>query len=40
LWCNAREKAVKFYQNNGFEIIGEPFEIEKVGTHYVMFKKL
>ncbi len=40
LWFNARENAVAFYQKNGCTIIGAPFEIEGIGTHYVMFKKL
>ena len=40
IWCNAREVALKFYERNGFKIIGESFEIDKVGTHYKMYKKL
>lgn len=40
LWCNAREVAVKFYQKNGFEILGTSFEIEGIGTHFKMCKKL
>jgi len=40
LWFNARIIAVNFYKNNGFETIGETFEIPKVGTHYVMHKLL
>jgi GNAT superfamily N-acetyltransferase len=40
LWFNAREIAVNFYRRNGSEIIGEPFEIKGIGTHYVMFKKI
>jgi len=39
-WCNARVKAVKFYENCGFQKIGERFEIPQIGGHYVMFKKL
>ena len=40
LWCNAREKATGFYQNVGFERIGEKFDIPDIGPHYLMFKKL
>ena len=40
LWFNAREIAVNFYKRNGSEIIGKPFEIKGIGTHYVMFKKI
>ena len=38
LWFNARENAVKFYQNFGFSVLGNSFEIPEVGTHFVMFK--
>ena len=38
VWCNAREHAVNFYNKNGFEIIGKPFVIPKIGLHYVMYK--
>lgn len=37
LWCNAREKAVKFYEKQGMQIIGEPFDIQHIGKHYVMY---
>ncbi len=40
LWCNARIKALNFYLRKGFEIYGEPFEIEPIGTHYALFKNL
>lgn len=40
IWCNAREKARAFYEKNNYEIIGAPFNIETIGTHYVMFKPL
>lgn len=38
LWFNAREKAVKFYENSGFAIVGNSFQISEIGTHFVMFK--
>ena len=37
LWFNARENAVKFYQNSGFLIHGDAFEIPEIGTHFVMY---
>lgn len=40
IWFNARESAVGFYEKLGYEIIGDVFDIEGVGKHYVMFKKL
>ncbi|MFD2828688.1 GNAT family N-acetyltransferase [Leeuwenhoekiella polynyae] len=40
LWCNARIKALNFYLRKGFEISGDPFEIEPIGTHYLLFKTL
>lgn len=40
LWCNAREIAVNFYKKSGFAIIGEPFNIPKIGLHYIMYKRL
>ncbi|GAB1856676.1 GNAT family N-acetyltransferase [Flavobacteriaceae bacterium MHTCC 0001] len=40
IWCNAREIAKKFYQRNGFSAVGEPFDIPKIGRHFVMFKTL
>lgn len=40
LWCNAREVAKNFYAKNGYSVIGKPFEIPKIGKHYIMFKAL
>jgi predicted GNAT family N-acyltransferase len=40
LWCNARKKAVKFYQNVGFEVISPEFEVPGIGPHYVMYVKI
>jgi predicted GNAT family N-acyltransferase len=39
LWFNAREKAVNFYQNFGFSVLGNLFDIPGVGAHFVMFKR-
>ena len=38
IWFNAREKAVPFYEKNGYQTMGNSFEIPTVGTHFVMFK--
>lgn len=40
VWCNAREIALGFYQKNEFQIIGQSFDIEKVGVHYKMVREL
>jgi GNAT superfamily N-acetyltransferase len=40
IWFNARESAVGFYDKLGYQIVGGIFDIEGVGKHYVMFKKL
>ncbi|MEE4000564.1 GNAT family N-acetyltransferase [Tenacibaculum sp. FZY0031] len=40
LWCNARKEAVGFYKNLDFEIIGEEFEVEKVGPHFKMYYRV
>lgn len=40
VWCNARAIAVPFYEKNGFKIIGEPFDIPKIGLHFTMCKLL
>ena len=40
IWCNAREKAVGFYQKNGYQIIGAPFDIKNIGQHFIMYKAL
>ena len=40
LWCNAREKAFKFYLGLGFEFISDKFEIPGIGIHRVMYLKI
>jgi GNAT superfamily N-acetyltransferase len=40
MWCNAREVAVSFYENLGFQITGDPFNIGNIGKHWVMFIRL
>jgi len=40
LWCNAREKAFKFYQSSGFELVSDFFDIPGIGKHKVMYLKI
>ena len=40
IWCNAREGAVKFYERNGFKIVGTPFNVKQIGVHYKMKLKI
>lgn len=39
LWFNARIIAIGFYEKLGFEKIGDAFEIDTIGVHYIMYKK-
>jgi ribosomal protein S18 acetylase RimI-like enzyme len=39
IWFNARIIAIGFYEKLGFQKTGNPFEIEPIGIHYIMFKK-
>jgi predicted GNAT family N-acyltransferase len=36
VWCDAREKAVAFYEKCGWQVKSEPYEIPIIGTHYLM----
>ena len=40
IWCNARSGAVGFYEKEDYKIAGKEFEIEGVGAHFRMRKKL
>lgn len=40
LWCNARVVALDFYKKMGMETVGKAFNLQYIGDHYVMFKKL
>lgn len=40
LWCNARLVALDFYKSVGFKTKGELFDIEAIGPHYYMYKKI
>lgn len=40
VWCNARKKAVTFYQRLGFIIVSDEFEVPGIGPHYAMYLNL
>ena len=39
LWCNARVKAVGFYEREGLVKEGPEFDIPGIGGHFVMYKR-
>lgn len=40
IWCNARVEALGFYKMLNYNIIGESFDVPKIGMHYLMFKEI
>lgn len=40
VWCNARKKAMKFYERLGFAIVSDEFEVPGIGPHYAMYLDL
>ncbi len=40
IWFNARENAVPFYKNLGYNKLGNPFSIADIGIHYLMKKEI
>lgn len=40
LWFNARASAFEFYKKNGYQCIGEMFDIPTIGPHKVMYRHL
>ena len=38
-WLQARTLAIPFYESQGWQVFGEEYMIEKVGSHYSMWKK-
>ncbi|HVW15765.1 MAG TPA: GNAT family N-acetyltransferase [Mucilaginibacter sp.] len=40
VWCNAREKALKFYTGMGFEVISGEFDVPNIGPHRVLYLKI
>jgi GNAT superfamily N-acetyltransferase len=39
-WCNARERAIPFYERFGFEVCSDLFDIPPIGAHKRMKLKL
>lgn len=40
LWCHARQVSVPFYQKLGFDVIGEEFDVPKLGSHRLVSKDI
>jgi len=40
LWCDARKIALGFYQKNGFTVIGDYYDVPKIGPHKLMYYKI
>ena len=38
-WCDAREVAVPFYLNCGWQIMSDVYNIPLIGPHFLMVKK-
>jgi GNAT superfamily N-acetyltransferase len=38
-WCNARVRAIPFYERHGWRVVSEEFEIPEVGPHQRMVKR-
>jgi predicted GNAT family N-acyltransferase len=40
IWLNSRENALNFYTRMGYLTVSEPFEINGIGIHYEMMKRI
>ena len=40
LWCQGRSGVIGFYRSMGFETLGEEFQIEVTGPHYIMRREI
>jgi len=40
VWCNARTSAQQFYRRHRFETHGEVFEVDEIGPHIVMWRRM
>jgi GNAT superfamily N-acetyltransferase len=40
IWCNARTTAAPFYAKNGWQILGQEFDIPAVGPHFRMWRRV
>jgi GNAT superfamily N-acetyltransferase len=36
IWAHARTGAIKFYQRNGFEAVGEEYNLPPIGPHFLI----
>ncbi len=39
IWCHARVAASGFYKSLNYNILGNTFEVPKIGPHYLMYKE-
>ena len=39
-WCNARTRAIRFYERHGWRAVGDVFDIAGVGPHRRMTKRV
>jgi GNAT superfamily N-acetyltransferase len=40
IWCNARNRAIPFYQRHGYRVASDEFDVPGFGPHRVMVKQL
>ena len=40
VWCNARKKAMLFYERLGFSVMSDEFEVPGIGPHFAMCLQL
>ena len=40
LWCNARIRAIPFYERAGWSVEGDEFELPEIGAHFLMSRRL
>jgi predicted GNAT family N-acyltransferase len=40
VWCNVRVPARGLYEHAGFEAMGEPFDVDPIGPHIVMIRRV
>lgn len=37
IWCDARKVAIGFYENLGFQMVGDWYDVPKIGPHKTMY---
>jgi GNAT superfamily N-acetyltransferase len=40
IWCNARTPARKFYEQGGFKVVTDEFELPEIGPHFRMERNI